>query len=346
MTKGRILMTGFTTQHAGRGTRFKYDPVAKLFADALRHYGYDVEHRAATPGEDLTSYDAVLSGVSPLNALSARFSYGGLSAIARARESGAALVYYADDWQTHLIKSAAATLQRDPSRLVKPLMEKARVDFQWAREHVDEILPGVNMLLDEEWPTLIMAAYNGGDLDKFRPRLPSMKRLLNVDPTPFYTPYDTVIPADEDRERSWVFGVLSDQRKWIDKIDPAWPMAHRGGKASKAEDGGMPETELVQMYADSWGVLSCPYWHAGSGWFRIRHEHAMGTRSVLYTEGELSFISSVFDYSIPQIESLSDFGLRELADAQAEAWYAQKPTKDETAEQIGKILDDEIAAVK
>lgn len=353
MTKGRILQTGFTTQHVGRGTRFKYDPVAKLFADALRHYGYDVEHRPAIPGEDLSGYSAVFSGMSPLNSFSARWSYAGLDVIGRARQSGAALVFYIDDWQTHLIQTSARTIVREPSRMVKPTFNgenasgaTCRTDFEWGAAHVDELALTVDAIANRTWPTTIMAAYNGGDLDKFRPRMPEVTQLLGVDPTPFYTPYDTVIPDDSERERSWVFGILSDQRKWIDKIKPEWPMAHRGGKASKSEDGGMPETELVQMYADSWGVLSCPYWHAGSGWFRIRHEHAMGTRSVLYSEGELSFISDAFDVTIPEVEALNNSQLRELADAQATAWYAQKPTKDETAERIGQIVDAEIAALK
>lgn len=346
MSRGRILQTGFSTQHVGRGTRFKYDPVAKLYADALRHYGYEVDHRPAAPGEDLSGYDAVFSGVSPLNALSARYSYGGLSAIGRAKQSGAALVFYIDDWQTHLIQSAARTLLREPKRMVKPLMEGARVDYDWAKEHLDELVPVVDAFVNREWPTTVMALYDGGDWEKFVPRLPAHKRIVGMDPTPFYTPYDTVIPEDSARERSWVFGVLSDQRKWIDKLDMTWPMAHRGGKASKSEDGGMPEPELVQMYANSWGVLSCPYWHSGSGWFRVRHEHTAGTRSILYSEGELSFISDAYDIKISDVESMSNSQLREVANAQADAWYSRKPSKDAVAERIGLALDEEIALMK
>ena len=342
MTKGRILQTGFTTQHVGRGTRFKYDPVAKLFADALRHYGYEVDHREVTPGEDLSGYDAIFSGLSPLNALSARYSYGGLHAWNEAERLDIPQIAYIDDWQTHLIQTAGRTLLKDPKRLVKPLMEKARTEYEWAKEHYEELVPAIDKIVNQTWPTTVMALYDGGDWAKFDSRMPERKRVVGVDPTPFYTPYDTVIPDDSERERSWVFGILSDQRKWLDKTQMDWPLAHRGGKASKAEDGGMPETELVQMYADSWGVLSCPYWHSGSGWFRIRHEHAMGTRSILYSENELSFISPVFDVKIAEVEAMSDAQLRELADAQNKAWYDHKPSKDEVATRIGEAFDAEI----
>lgn len=353
MSKGRILQTGFSTQHVGRGTRFKYDPVAKLFADALRHYGYDVEHRQVIPDEDLSSYDAVFSGMSPLNSLSARYEYGGLDAIGRAREADKAVLFYIDDWQTHLIQSSARTMIKDPNRLVRPTFNGAnksgatcRIDFDWAVENLDRLMVTVNSLVEDAWPTTVMALYDGGDWAKFDARMPARTSVVGVDPTPFYTPYDTVIPEDDARSRDWVFGVLSDQRKWIDKLDIKWPMAHRGGKASKSEDGGMPETELVQMYADSWGVLSCPYWHSGSGWFRIRHEHAMGTKSILYSENELSFISDVFDVKIPEVEAMSNKQLRDLADAQAEAWYAHKPSKDDVATRIGEAFDREIASKK
>jgi len=346
MSKGRILQTGFTTQHVGKGTRFKYDPVAKLYADALRHYGYEVDHRPTVPGEDLRGYDAVFTGVSPLNALSARYSYGGLHAIGTAKSSGAALVFYIDDWQTHLIQTAARTLLRDPNRMVKPLMEGARVDYEWAKANLDSMVPVLDAFVNRKWPTTIMALYDGGDWARFNEKLPEVNRIVGMDPTPFYTPYDTVIPDDSERERSWVFGILSDQRKWLSKLDMSWPLAHRGGKASKAEEGGMPEPELVQMYANSWGVLSCPYWHSGSGWFRIRHEHTAGTRSILYSEGELSFISDAYDIKIEDVETMTNSQLREVADAQADAWYAHKPSKDEVADRIGKALDEEIAAMK
>lgn len=350
----RILQSGFTTQHVGNGTRYKYDPVAKLYRDMLAHAGYEVEQRPVAVDENITGYDALIFGVSPLNSFSARYQYAALGALADAKAAGIPIIYYIDDWQSHLIKSAAKTMCNDPKRLVRPTYNgvnasgaTCRNDFEWGEANLDKLMTVVNDLAYETWPTLIMPTYRGGDLGIFKKKIPANKRMVGIDPTSFYTPYDTVIPDDADRKREWVFGILSDQRKWMEKInvDRTWDIAHKGGRASKADEG-MPEPELVQMYADSWGVLSCPYWHAGSGWFRIRHEHTMGTRSVLYSEGELSFISDAFDVKIPEVEGMNNRQLRELADAQADAWYKQKVSKDEAASWLRWVIEDEIAEAK
>lgn len=350
MTKGRILQTGFTTQHCGRGTRFKYDPVAKLFADALRHYGYEVDHRPAQPDEDLTQYDAVFSGLGPVNGLAARYTYGGLDAIARAKQSGAAIVFYIDDWQTQLVKSAAGTMVKEPSRLAKPFLRGARdiPQWEWAQEpaHLDRMIGVCDAFVNHTWPTTVMALYDGGDWNLFKDKVPTEK-LVGVDGTPFYSDYDITIPPDSDRWGAWVFGVLSDQRKWLDSLNLQWPLAHRGGKASKSDDGGMPEPELVQMYANSWGVLSSPYWHAGSGWLRIRHHHSALTGSILVSESkELGFISSAYEVKANDVERLSIPQLRELANHQSEAWFKRLPTRDEMAERIGAAMAEEIAKMK
>lgn len=342
----KILQTGLSNQHVGGNTRFKYDPVAKLYRDMLAHAGYEVEQRRIDPEtENIGQYDALFFGVSPMNALSARFTYGGLFALKEAQRLGVPVVFFIDDWQSHLIKSAARTILREPSRAVKPLMEGARHDYEWGKANIDSLVPAIKFIAEEEWPTLVMPTYRDGDISIFNKKIPAHKRMVGIDPTAFYTPYDTVIPADSDRKREWVFGILSDQRKWMDKQELGWPLAHRGGKASKADEG-MPEPELVQMYADSWGVLSCPYWHAGSGWFRIRHEHAMGARSILYSEGELSFISDAFDVKTSEVEGMNNAQLRELADAQADAWYAQKLSKDEAAGRLRDVIEAEIAEAK
>ena len=349
MSRGRILQTGFTTQHCGRGTRFKYDPVAKLFADALRHYGYDVEHRVAQPDEDLSEFDAVFCGLGPVNGLSARYAYGGLDAIARARQSGAALTFYIDDWQTQLIRSAANTMINDPKRLNKEFLRGARdvPQWEWAQEpaHLDRLITSCDALLNHTWPTTVMALYDGGDWSLFGDKVPT-NELVGVDGTPFYSDYDITVPADDEKWGAWVFGVLSNQTKWIDSLNLQWPLAHRGGKASKADEG-MPEPELVQMYANAWGVLGSPYWHAGSGWLRIRHHHTALVGSIYVSESpELNFISDAYDIKANDVEQMNKTQLRELANAQKEAWFGRLPSRDEVATRIGETMDREIAKMK
>lgn len=350
MTRGRILQTGITTQHCGRGTQLKYDPVAKLFSRALEHYGYEVEHRVTTPDEDLTGFDAIFVGLGPVNGLGARYTYGGLDAIARARQSGAALVLYIDDWQTHLIQTSCRTMLKDPGRIAKDFLRGARdvPQWEWVRadtEHRDRLLGACDALVNRTWPATVMALYDGGDWSLFGDRV-NTRKLVGVDGTPFYTDYDITIPQDDEKWAAWVFGVLSNQTDWIDKLNHRWPIVHRGAKASKAEVK-LPESELVQLYANAWGVLSCPYWHAGSGWLRIRHHHAAQVGSILVSESpELAFISDAYSVKIGDVEGMSIPDLRELANAQSTAWFNRLPSKDEVATRIGELFDDEIASMK
>jgi hypothetical protein len=353
MTRGRILQTGFTTQQIGRDNRYKYDSTPRMYKAALEQYGYDVDLRKAEPDEDISGYDAVFVGVAPLNGLGSRYCYSGLNVIRQAQQQGKAVVLFPDDWQTHLVLSGARTMLREPKRMVKPTFNgenasgaTARVDFDWAVENLDSLIETADWLVNTPWPVAVMPLYDGGDWARFYPRMPKFDRLVGVDPSPFGTLYDTVIPADEDRKRSWAFGVLSDQRKWLDKLQPGWEVAHHGGRASKSEVGGLKDSELVQEYANSWGVLSCPYWHNGGGWYRIRHNQAMNTGSLLYSEGELSFISDAFDFDIHDAEGWSNAQLRERANAQRDAWLARVPTKDEAAARLGDAFAEEIARVK
>ena len=109
----------------------------------------------------------------------------------------------------------------------------------------------------------------------------------------------------------------------------------------------MPESELVQMYAESWGVLSCPYWHAGSGWLRIRHDHAASVGSILVTESkELSFISPAYDVTVKEVEAMSLQEKMEVANAQATAWYTNKTSQSEAAQQMDIAIQNEIEGKK
>lgn len=341
LSHGKVLVTGFTGQHTGKSTRLKYDPVAKLFADTIRHAGYEVEHRPTVPEEDLTQYDLIFMGVSSLSSITAGNSYAALWAIGEAVEKGLPILFYIDDWKMHGIQGNAVALLNKPETITKKFFE-GRVDYAWAVENVDKVKKGLEVLA-HNWPDVVMPLYKNGDHDLFKPKMPEGTNIIAIDPTAFYTPYDIVIPEPEQKENTWVFGILSDQRKWLDKLGMEWPLAHRGSKASKAEAGGMPESELVQMYADSWGVLSCPYWHAGSGWLRIRHDHAATVGSILVSESkELSFISDAYSVTVKDVENMTLDEKKIIAKRQQDAWFANKTSKDEAAYQMDQAIGKEI----
>lgn len=350
MSKGRILLTGITSQHIGKDPRLNYDHLTKMYARALAIYGYEVEHRQVIPEEDLTLYDAVMVGLGPVNGTATRYTYGAFDAIARARRSGAALLFYCDDWQVQLILSAIGTMVRGPERFVKDFLKGARVDWEWARENHDHLMTVIHAMWERPWPTTILPIYEGGDLEKLKQRgkvkVPS-SNIVKVDPSPYGAWYDISVPPDEQKWGAWVLGTLSDQRAWTDSLGLSWPLAYHGSRPSKSERGAIPEPELVQMYANSWGVLSPPYWHAGSGWWRLRHQHAMQARSILLCgDGELDFMGEPFQITARDVEGRSVPQLRELADAQAEVFYKQMWSREQFETSLGQTLDNEIAKMK
>jgi len=345
MSKGKILITGFTNQHTGKGTRLKYDPVAQLFARAIEHADYEIEHRPVVPEEDLSSFDLIFMGVSSLSSITAGYSYGALWAIGEARKNNLPMLFYIDDWKMHGIQGNAVGLLNKPDQITKDFF-KGRQHYEWAQQNVDLVKAGLEVL-STDWFDVVMPLYKNGDHDLFKPKMPEGTNIIAIDPTDFYTDYDITIPAPEDRKDEWVFGILSDQQNWLKKLNLGWELAHRGSKASKAEAGGMPEPELVQMYADSWGVLSCPYWHAGSGWLRIRHEHSAQTASILVSQSkELSFISDAYDVTVKDVEAMTLEQKIETAQRQSLAWFANKTSQDEAAAQIHEAIQNEIEGKK
>lgn len=341
MSKGKILITGFTNQHTGKGTRLKYDPVAQLFARAIEHAGYTIEHRPTEPEEDLSQFDLIFMGVSSLSSITAGYSYGALWAIGEARKQNLPMLFFIDDWKMHGIQGNAVGLLAKPETITKKFFE-GRQHYAWAQENVDKVKAGLEVLATD-WFDVVMPLYKNGDHDLFKPKMPEGTNIIAIDPTDFYTDYNIPHTLAMDKKDQWVFGILSDQQKWLEKLDLGWELAHRGSKASKAEAGGMPESELVQMYSDSWGVLSCPYWHAGSGWLRIRHDQAASSGAILVSQSkELSFISPAYDVTVKEVEAMSLSEKLEVANEQARAWYTNKTSQAEAALRIDEAIQNEI----
>jgi hypothetical protein len=327
-------MTGYTAQHIGSTRKLvKYGAVADLFADILRAGGCEVEHRRAMPDEDISDYDLVVCGQIALCALGSTYAYGALDAVARARENGCGLMFYIDDWQVHNIVSNLKTVCKDSNRLVRESLGTARVDLEWARANVDRIFPVAEALLNRPWPTTLVPKFTWGDGNKVVKGLTS-RDWVWTDLSPFAEEFNTEIPSDDEREVQWVLGVLSDQRKWLEKMNLSWPVHYVGSRTSKAEQK-LTEKELVDLYAKSWGVLSPKYPHAGSGWWRNRFVYTARTKSIMLADpAEVAALGDPYLVKAPDIEAMNKQQLRELADAQHQAFFSTQATKDQVIETV------------
>lgn len=331
----KVLVTGMTAQHIGSNRRqIKYEAVTDTFVKALRHGGHQVDWRPTDPGEDLSGYDVVLVGVVPIGSLAATYVYGALWAIATAKR----VRTFVDDWQFPMITSSLGTYTRQPDKMVKPLFEYRR-DYEWAASTAGrDVIDPIMATLNETLPPTLVPAFNWGD----RSKLDTLRaeKMFYLDPSPFAHEYPISLTPDHLRRREWVMGTLSDQRKWLEQINPGWPVVYAGGKASKAENK-FTEHTLVQMYANSWGVLSHPYRHAGSGWWRNRFVYAAKAGSVLLGDcGEGWPIGDAYRLSVTEIEQMDTESLRELAGDQALQLASWEISQDETSRRLTTFLED------
>lgn len=333
----KIVISGMTAQQIGNGTRLGYGPVIDLMRDALVDAGCTVEHRRMIPDEPLDDIDCLIIGQIPLHAMGATYAYGALDAIRRAKSAKTGMIWLIDDWQIGNLGSGVRTICKGPHRLVKELFRTCRKDWDWATEHLDELMTVVQAMKDRPWPPTIMPKFAWGDPTTLVKPLNS-REFIYVDPSAYATEYPTVIPPDSERYGAWVLGILSDQREWINSLGLGWPVSYIGSKKSKAPEP-MKEVDLVQRYAQCWGVLSPPYNHAGSGWWRNRFVYTARTRGIMLAdEKEVAPIGDAYRIKASEVEGLNTQQLRELADAQWSQLMAWQWSK----EQVQSVLMDAV----
>lgn len=333
----RVLVTGMTKQHIGGGNQIGYEPVADLFARAFELLGNDVDHRRAVIGEDLTGYGLVVVGVVPPLSVATNYLHSALWVIHECERTGVPLMFFVDDWQFTSITSKLGTVSRDANHLTKPFFA-GRPDHEWALANVGLEMAVVHRLLEKDWPATLIPAFTWGDHTVLRSRLPRATGFV-IDPSVLARAYPVEWP--EQRERRWVLGTVSDQRGWLETVRGAWPVEHVGGRASKAARS-VPEAELVQLYADSCGVLSPPYTATlGTGWWRNRFVHAARTRAVLLADPrEAPRLGDAYcGYGVEVIEAMTDPQLVELAAWQCRTLQMHQMTPGEIGEQLQRAVE-------
>lgn len=343
MSGPRVLMTGCTSQQIGNGTRLGYGPVVDLFRDALQDAGCEVDQRRFAPNDSLEGYDCAIVGLNPFNALTCTYLYGALDCIARAKQNGVGLILNIDDWQISILHTGRRTILREPARLARESIRMARKDMDWAMANMNRLMPVVQALEDRPWPTTLIPKFEWGDASSLFAQIPS-RRNVAIDPSVYATEYPTITSPDSERYGAWVLGVLSDQREWIESLHLNWPVSYAGGKKSKA-DVALKEVDLVQRYAESWGILSPPYKKLfGTGWWRNRFVYAARTGGILFSDPrEANVIGSAYDLNPRDVERLTISQLRELADTQRqqlESWQWSKERVQQT------LLDEVQRAIK
>ena len=126
--------------------------------------------------------------------------------------------------------------------------------------------------------------------------------------------------SPSEKKRSWVLAALMPHDTWLEKQEISWPVEIVGSRKLVRKLGGHrldTENDVLNFYNQHWGILSPPYPHAGSGWWRSRFIYSASIGSVLVTDkGEGDSLGDAYKVSIADVESMSLDNLHNTAQEQ------------------------------
>lgn len=314
-----ILLTGFTSRQANTVSAKAdiYITFAPILKKVLERLGHTVDWRPVTFAEsDIEKYDIVFCGCSDPNSMTGQgHRYGAIWSMIKAQR----LVLWFDDWR---IKGQLHSFLKKPSvfwetRMLHEAHLSTHARALEFKDPIDNMLFGLST--DHKAP-IVAQLFNWGNEAKFLKEAPDAKWLLRFDPSAYVPNFVEKIIPMEERKRSWVAASLTQMDDFIEKLKLQWPVTKQAKPAGRAFGGWkkMHEKDVVtELYATHAGLLSKPYPHAGSGWWRVRFNYAAHTNTVMLADQkEVTEIGSAYRYSAAEIESLSASGLEALAVAQ------------------------------
>lgn len=316
--------------------RLRYDYVTSVYllVDALRSMGHEVDHRRVTFGEDLSKYDLALVGIGPPKSLTARHVHEACWTLREAKKS----MLYCDDWSI----AAAGGNTRSAIRCM-PQWSK----FMSFDEYQTEcVTAGLMHILEGRWPLLAPMFPWGTHTKLVQNNLDNLP-LYAWDPSPYLEDGAWQLASklpNTMKEQRWVYATLQEHDKWLDTLNPQWPVERYG--SYRAEDKYISESLLLDRYAASWGVLCPAYKSQGSGWWRVRYHHAAALGCVLKCSIEDGMAMSsgslmsqnVYTWRMDDIENMHPPELAKLAGAQRDWFFEQINTREQTMLQLDNAL--------
>lgn len=237
----------------------------------------------------------------------------------------------ATHWSRESVDAAAArVMEKNPSA-------KIGIERYYMRDTDETVLPHRERLIGaaadfasvrwERGLVLVCPMYAWGNHDMIYKRLPKVinRPFEAIDPSstifPLIEPH-VPLPAQE-KLGGWVLGALMPHDDWVAKRTWQWPITFLGSKTVIRRYGGMrlkTESDVLDVYNHHWGILSPPYPHAGSGWWRSRFIYSAKVRSVLCCDrGEGDPLGTAYKVKHTDVERMHVGQLTDLAEAQASA---------------------------
>jgi hypothetical protein len=308
----RILITGITARGCG-STRVKYDYVTHVYLlrDALKQLGHDVISREVQFGEPLREFDFAFVVVAPTQSLS---SYHPVGMAWTLRQMGTKAMMVFDDWSCERLgRDWRSTVERGEAYFRWRHLEGAPAGHKQLIHHV------LNQATSDRCPWPVLAPmFTWGQHDMV---LDLNAKLYWWDVSPLVSIPEFKKRQPKDRHKRWVSATLQQKDSWLLRLPNKWPILEVGNK--RQEQPVLKEADVIQTYAENWGVLCAPYTRAGSGWWRARYNYAIATKSILYLDPrDHTGLAEVFTYPLYQIEGFNQKEMVSVAEAQA-AWFEE-----------------------
>ena len=325
----KVLVTGFTAKGIGSGKNvLEIATAANCLPRALRECGIEVDHKAVTPGDDLSEYDKVIVFAFAPNSLPSSYLYGGLYTLLKRQDAYIAL----DDWQTKDIKQGCGTFAREGhwrlwKRVSKAGNSVGKKFFHEAQPYKKEMEDLITQLAFEKWPYKVLApVYKGGDVSQLGI---DSEQIIPWDPTPVTDSYKAGskynqslfsninnVPFDY-KEKEWIMASLIQKQNWFKRQEFKWPVTCYGNP--NLEQRRLTEPDLYNEYLRVRGILIPPHYHTleGSGWWRVRYGMIADAGCIAYGEvEETKLFGESYKVPLSDIEKMNNNELDDLADSQ------------------------------
>lgn len=331
----KILITGFTgiQAHASSGQLDIISNIASIVG-ALEDSDHEVEWRAVTPGEDISSFDRCIVAVNGVASWTSPFALGGLYVIG---ERPDAILTY-DDWQGPNAFSSGNP-EKELAVVWNPKLNRLNHEEAYADEDIKATIDSaVNELCFIHQRKVLIPSFAHGNLVSLNLGAPNA---VKYDPSSYMIDrYD--YNKDADKARIWVSAALAFKESWFKHHRFGWEVEYYGVR--KLGQRRVREAELANIYSERWGVISPPHPHAGSGWFRVRFLMAALAGAIVYCDPRESFSitgeeDNTYDYSIIYIEESTDEELKSLADNQRQVFFSKIWSKQQLQQFLNTVLE-------
>ena len=326
----KVLLTGMTRRQANHvSTRSKQDYLSApiIFYNIIKQIkNVKIDWRPIVYGEDLSSYDLILIGLSAPNSLSNIFLFQSIWATQYPH------LFFVDDFK---VKGAFGGL--DVDNLFRNFTfdrQKLNAEERVGLKRISN-MKRIIQLSDNitEAESLLAPMFEWGDHSLLVEGTPIKKKnLYYIDPSPFIT---FMRNEHRDKERKWICPALYDYEDKLKRWKLTWPVEYYHKK------NYISESMLAKRCEKAYGILSPKYSHAGSGWWRNRFNMAINTNSLLIAHhDEVADLGSHYALleNIEDVENASNKTLRKMICDQRNVFFDLMRTKKHNIQKMESII--------